>query len=279
MNKRIWAATALAGLVLAACQSAPAETAVLPTVAIPTETVAALPSETSEPATATVEASPTATASATPENTTTPLPTETPAAPATPDPNQGTGDVVYDERFDGTLGWGWGYSDDVVAFTPEDGKVTAVTTQGDAGWRVTIGPGAGWLDQQITLTAEVTACTESDEYGLLYRGALDDQTSILNGYVFKVTCGGLASVEVLRDNQPSVLVQPTAAQVNPTGENTLTVWAARGEMRFYVNGSFIATAEDSTFTSGRLGLYVRDRNGGPMTVGFTGLALREVTPP
>ena len=239
MKTKIWAATALAGLAIVACQGAPAATEDSPTSAIPTETQASPATETplAVSASATPEPSPTGTFTVEPTHTDTPVATDTPAAPATPDPNQGVGDLIYDERFDGSLGWGWGYSDDVVAFTPKDGAVTAVTTQGDAGWRVTIGPGANWLDQQITLTADVTACTESDEYGLLYRGALDDQTSILNGYVFKVTCGGLASVEVLRDNQPSVLVEPTPAQANPTGENILTVWAARGEMRFYVNGA------------------------------------------
>lgn len=273
----------LMAMLLAACQSTatePAATAPLPTDTVGAEATATTPAETP---TAQPSSTPAATATATATSTTTAEPTaaatETLAVPATPDPNQGVGDVVYQETFDGTSRWGWGFTDDAVSFTNEDGAVKAVTTRGDAGWRVTIGPGDSWLDQQILLTTDTTACTESDEIGLLFRGALDDQTSVLNGYVFKFTCGGTASVDVVRDNQPSVLVDPVEATVNLTGKNELLVWAGRSEMRFYVNGAFVASAEDNTFTSGRLGLYVRDRNGGGMTVAFQELVVRGVTPP
>ncbi len=280
MMRRNIGLLALVGALLAACQAGPTATpepqAPLPTDTAPAEPTATetVPSPTATPAaTTTATATPTATASPTAAAT------DTVPAPATPDPNQGVGDVVYTETFDGTQGWGWGFSDDAVAFTTENGAVKAVTTVGDAGWRVTIGPGAAWLDQQVVLKTDTTACTENDEFGLLYRGALDDQTGILNGYVFKVTCGGRASVEVLRDNQPSVLVEPLDVTVNKTGENTLMVWAGRGEMRYYINGVYVTSAQDNTFTSGRLGLYVRDRNGGGMTVSFTDLTVRAVTPP
>jgi len=272
----------LVAVVLAACQVGPADTPVVPT-GLPTDTAeAVLPTETARPTETTaphVTETPTATTTATATSTATAAPTETPVVPATPDPNEGAGEPVYDESFDGTLGWGWGFTDDAVAFTSGDGAVTAKTSLGDAGWRVTIGPGASWLDQQVTLKTDTLACTESDEFGVLFRGALDDETGFLNGYVFKITCGGRAAVEVLRDNQPSVLVEPVEAQVNPTGENILTVWAGRSQLRFYVNGVYLATAEDSTFTTGRLGLYVRDRNGGGMEVKFTQLIVRQVTPP
>lgn len=274
---------ALIAALLAACQANVTETA--PPEALPTDTAVVEATATEPAETATAEPNPTdaATATATTEPSATPSPTpaltETATVPPTPDPNQGVGDAVYQETFDGSQGWGWGFTDDAVAFTAEDGAVKAVTTIGDAGWRVTIGPGANWLDQQILLTTDTTACTESDEFGLLFRGALDDETSILNGYVFKITCGGLASVDVVRDNQPSVLLDPVEATVNPTGKNELLVWAGRSEMRFYVNGVYVATAEDSTFTSGRLGLYVRDRNGGGMTIAFQDLTVRTVTPP
>lgn len=282
MMRRKIGLIALVCVLLAACQAGPTATPE-PQAPVPTDTAPAEPTatETAPSPTATSAVTATATATATPTETTSPTPaaTDTAPVPATPDPNQGVGDVVYNETFDGTQGWGWGFSDDAVAFTTENGAVKAVTTVGDAGWRVTIGPGASWLDQQIVLKTDTTACTENDEFGLLYRGALDDQTGILNGYVFKVTCGGKASVDVIRDNQPSVLVQPLDVSVNKTGENTLTVWAGRGEMRYYINGVYVATAQDSTFTSGRLGLFVRDRNGGGMTVSFTDLTVRNVTPP
>lgn len=281
MMRRKIGLIALVSVLLAACQAGPTATPE-PQAPVPTDTAPAEePTATETAPSPTATAAVTATATATPTETASPTPaaTDTAPVPATLDPNQGVGDVVYNETFDGTQGWGWGFSDDAVAFTTENGAVKAVTTVGDAGWRVTIGPGASWLDQQIVLKTDTTACTENDEFGLLYRGALDDQTGILNGYVFKVTCGGKASVDVIRDNQPSVLVQPLDVSVNKTGENTLTVWAGRGEMRFYINGVYVATAQDSTFTSGRLGLFVRDRNGGGMTVSFTDLTVRNVTPP
>lgn len=274
---------ALVAAFLTGCQLTATEPA--PTAPLPTDTVIveATATEVVETPTAAATQTPALTATATASLTATASPTaaatETPAAPATPDPNQGVGDVIYQETFDGTSRWGWGFTDDAVTFANDNGSIKAVTTRGDAGWRVTIGPGDSWLDQQILLTTDTTACTESDEFGLLFRGALNDETSVLNGYVFKITCGGTASVDVVRDNQPSVLVDPIEATVNPTGKNEILVWAGRNEMRFYVNGVYVASAEDATFTSGRLGLYVRDRDGGGMTVAFQDLTVRGVTPP
>jgi hypothetical protein len=247
---------------LAACQTNPATT--LP----PTSTPAAA-TATSVPASPTAVIPATVTLpAATPTPSATPPPTETPtpAATPTPDPNLGVGASVYEDTFDGAR-WGWTFQDDVVNFSLGDGQLNAVMSRSDAFWRISSGPDfVRAADQQVRLAARANLCYENDEYGLL----------------FKVNCRGQARVELMRDSVPSVLLDWTASPAITTGapaENALLVWAAKDQMHFYVNDKYVGSVTDKSFAEGDVGVYLRDRTNGGLSVSFTTLTIKAVTLP
>ncbi|MBL8056921.1 MAG: hypothetical protein JNK29_09500 [Anaerolineales bacterium] len=265
---------------LAACQTTPATSP--PATAAPQSASAtpAPPTATAViPATVTLPA-----ATVTP--TATPLPSETPApaVTATPDPNLGVGATLYEDKFDGAR-WGWTYQDDAVNFSLGNGQLNAVMSRSDAFWRISSGPDfirAG--DQQVRLATRVNLCYDADEYGLLFRNTNStsgDQTKF-NGYLFKITCGGQARVELLRDSVPSVLLDWTRTPAIVAGapaENALLVWAAGDQLHFYVNDKHVGSLTDRAFADGDVGVYLRDRTNGGLSVSFTGLTIKAVTLP
>lgn len=279
-KRQSWPIVVAAAIALVGCQVLPEqappatveETPISTVVAVSTETMLP-PSEapggsapTVRPRAATTTALPTETATATP----TPLPAET------PDPNTRVGEMLLEETFSGRTGWGWGYRDDSVTIADQGDLVRAQVANGDSGWRVSLGPDIAFIDQQSTLTIANRVCEAADEVGLAYRAGLDEANGKLNGYVFKITCGGTFSVDVLRGSQPSTLIGWTATDAIRLDQNALQVWVSRGDMKFFINGQFVGAIRDNTYTAGRLGLYVRDRSGGGLDVAFTDLTVRQV---
>lgn len=261
-------------LLLTACQPSPATTAA-PLLTLPISTQEAPTAPPVLPATLTLaptDAGATATAA----------PTLTPLPPgATPDPNLGVGATVWDESFDGSSGWKWEFSDPLVTFAIANGQLSGVMTRGDQGWRVSGGPDVQAVNAQYRLTVRTFLCYEKDEYGLLFRSRAN-QNFEFSGYLFKLSCGGQARVELMRDNDPSVLLDwiPTPAiQSGAPAENTLMVWATNEQLHFYVNERHIGSATDKTFTGGNFDLYLRDRTNGGLSVAYSRLTVKEVTAP
>lgn len=221
-----------------------------------------------------------------PQPTSSPSPTPetppTPGTPATPDPNQGLGSFLFEDLFDGSSGWLWGFSEEgVVSFSIDNGSVLARLEAANKGWRISLGPDAFTAsDQQVQLTARSEACGERDEWGLLFRGALNSNTKF-NGYVFKLNCDGQASVDRLAGNKATPLLGWTpvpGVQAGAGRDNTLLVWAGQSELRFYVNGVYIGTVNDSTYPSGEYGLYVNGRDSSSARFRFTSLRVFGVAP-
>ncbi len=273
------------GLTLAACsarstatpastQPAATATHAIPTVTTvaPTATVVA-PTATSVPPTPTV-AAPTATAV---------VPTEaapTEVVPATPDPNEGVGDLIYADPLDGSSGWNWGFSDDAVQFGVENGQLVGSMTSSAAWWRFSLGPDdLSAANQQVRVTARPVTCDGGDEYGLIFRGG-ERAAGGYDLYVFKLRCDGAARFEAVLDGQTTVLADWTSSPAIQSGagaENTLVAWMNDGEFRFYVNEQYLFTAQDSTLSAGYYGFYLMDRSEGGLTVTFDDLLAREVS--
>ena len=133
-------------------------------------------------------------------------------------------------------------------------------------------------NQQVRVTAHPTACAENDEYGLMFRGSVDAEFKY-SLYLFTLRCGGAARFLLIRGTETTVLADWTpapAAQLGAPADNTLMVWMAGGEFRFYVNDQYLFTAADSTLTDGFYGLYLSDRTAGGETVYFEDLIARAV---
>ncbi len=237
---------------------APTATAVVPTEPAPTE-----------PA-------PTATTAPTSEPAVTPA---TPV-PATPDPNQGAGAVVFEDRLNGRDGWGWTFSDDAATFAAAGDELQAVMHDPEAWWRFTLGPDDLRLgDQQVQVTAHTVACAANDEYALMFRASATAVANEYQAYVFKLRCGGAARLDRLEGTTSLPLVDWTPSDASRTGapaDNTLLVWMAGPEMRFYVNGAYLFSAQDAALSEGTFGFYVDDQTSGGLTVNFEDLSARGI---
>ncbi len=239
----------------------------------------AAPSETTSPTQAVTATG--VPASATPAATTEPAATASPAVTATPDPNEALGDVVYQDKLDGTGGWFWTFADDVANFGVVDGKLKAVMKTANSGWRFTISQDTLKLgSQQVSVNAHTVTCGPNDEYGLMLRLQPDASHSGYDGYSFKLRCSGQASFEMITGIQRKTIVDWTASPAIKTGapaDNNLLVWAGGGEFRFYVNGQYLFSASDSTLSAGFYGVYLYDRTAGGETVTFDTLVSKAVS--
>lgn len=286
--KLSYLALSVAALALAACAArataTPANTpaAPIPTTTAPAATVtapAAEPTNTGAAPTATAApptetpAAPTETAAAPTE----PAPTE--AVPATPDPNEGLGEVLYADPLDGTSGWHWGYNDSAVTFAIENGQLKGTMLSSEEWWRFSLGPDdLSAANQQVRVTARPVACDGDDEYGLIFRGG-ERAAGGYDLYVFKLRCDGAARFEAVLNGRSTVLVDWTSAPAIQSGagaENTLVAWMHGGEFRFYVNEQYLFSAQDETLASGYYGFYLMDQRAGGLTVTFDDLLARAV---
>ncbi len=209
-----------------------------------------------------------------------PTPAE-PTAQPTPDPNEGVGEVIFADAMDGESGWHWGFADEAVSFGVDTERevLAAVMTTSELWWRYTLGPdGVSAADQQVTVNMRAVACEGDDEYGLIFRG----QERAAGGYdlyVLKLRCSGAARFESVMDGHTTTLVDWTAAPAIHGGagaENSLTVWMSGGAFRFYANGQYLFSAQDSALEAGYYGFYLFDRTGGGLSVNFDDLVAREV---
>lgn len=256
-----------------------------------TATAAALGSATpvlptAPPAASDTPLPPTATATVTAEPTVTPSPlgpeaSATPAAPATPDPNEAVGDVVYQDPLDGSGTWFWTFADDTAVFgiDPERQQLKGTMLQAGAGWRFTVSPDTLRIgNQQVRVTTRTQACAANDEYGLIFRGSVDAEFNY-SMYLLSVRCSGAARFLLIRGVEATVLTDWTpapAAQPGAPADNTLMVWMAGSEFRFYINDQYLFSAADSALTDGFYGLYLYDRTAGGETVFFEDLIARAV---
>ncbi len=311
-RKSITLALFVSAVALAACQarsdtplpatSLPADTpattqvqAATARIVVVTATWPAYPGPASTATTAPATVVPTVTPVAATQAPPTAAPTQAPATPATtqvqaatlpptPDPNERVGGLVYEDRLDGSSRWLWNFHDDAVTFGLEDGHLRGVANQSSAYWRFTLGPDTlNNGDQQVSVTAHTVACGPNDSYGLIFRAVAAEAAAETEGafdlYAFNVTCGGLARFETISGTRASAIVDWTASpaiQTGPNADNTLQVWMAGSVFRFYINGQYLFSAQDSRLASGTYGFYLQDRTQGGLTVTFDNLVARVV---
>jgi hypothetical protein len=252
-----------------------------PATTPPTEAASPTPQVIAPTATQPPPATPTP---APPTATPTEAATATPTVPPTPDPNEGVGNLVYSDRFDGTSGWSWTFEDDAVKFgiSREQGRLNGVAKRSGT-WRFTISDDTVRVgNQQVRVTARTEVCAENDEYALLFRGRVDAATNTYSYYAFKLRCGGAARLERLDGPNTTVLVNWAASSAIKAGagqDNVLMVWANRDEMRFYVNDQYLFSAQDAALSEGFYGFYLHDRTNGNMAVSWQNLEARSVSVP
>jgi hypothetical protein len=189
------------------------------------------------------------------------------------------GEVVYQDPLDGSSTWFWTFQDDVAVFgiDPQRQQLKGSMSQAGQGWRFTVSPDTLHVgNQQVQVTTHAAACQENDEYGLMFRGSVDADFNY-SMYAFKLRCNGAARFDLLRGTETTVLADWTPTPSQPlAADNTLLVWAAGDEFRFYLNDQYLFTAFDGTLTDGFYGLYLYDRTAGGATVYYEDLMARAV---
>jgi len=274
---RVWPLGFWILLFLTACQLG-VQTTAAPPITAPPPTAITLASDTPLPVFTVTSAPPTLTL-APPPLTATPAPQVT----ATPDPNLGVGDVVYEDKLDGSSGWRWGFVEEgVVTFSTAGGQLDAVMLQPNVGPRFTVSPDTAKVgDQQVRVTARANLCYRLDEYGLMFRGRLDSNNNYQT-YVFKLNCDRAARVEILQSEGAQVLVDWTTSPAFVGGapaENMLVIWMAKDQFHFYVNDRYLFSLQDAALAEGFYGFYIRDRTNGGESVSFSNLTAKEVKMP
>jgi hypothetical protein len=190
------------------------------------------------------------------------------------------GAVLYQDALDGTSRWNWGFQDDAASFGLDDGHLKGVAGQSGAYWRFTLGPDTlSNSDQQVSVAAHTVACGPNDIYGLIFRAAPAETEGQFDLYAFELNCSGQARFESISGSHAAPRVDWTASPAIHTGpgaDNSLLVWMAGGEFRFYANGQYLFSARDDSLAAGTYGFYLQDRTQGGLTVNFDDLVARAV---
>jgi hypothetical protein len=138
------------------------------------------------------------------------------------------------------------------------------------------GPSLDLRDYYLELTIRPDLCSGEDEAGFLFR-VVDP----LNYYRFSILCQGGARVTRVFDGDEVALIPVTETFTAFPGalvQNRIAVLASGPVLTFFINGTDVFTAQDTTFISGGLGLYVRSRRSGQTTVSFDDLIVRDLMP-
>ncbi len=128
----------------------------------------------------------------------------------------------------------------------------------------------------IEITASPSLCRGEDEYGVLFR-----VTPALDFYRFSLSCEGTVRLDKYIGGKASSPYPKTFSGSVPPGapsQSRLAVWVRGKEMHFYVNGEYQFSVNDPTIAEGSLGLFARSTGESAVTVSFSDLVVRQVTP-
>ncbi len=100
---------------------------------------------------------------------------------------------------------------------------------------------------------------QGDEGGLVFRS--NSNSSLAQFYLFSVNQNGSYRLDVSKDttHNTSLVADNSSAIKTGTGQtNLLTVVAKGSVMYLYINKQYVASASDSTYSSGMLGVFASD---------------------
>lgn len=244
-------------------QQAEENTTPQPSATLHIITPTATPGETTEEAQPEETEEPTA-----PTNTTTPRPTID-AAQINPD-KEFTGAKFVDEFDDATLWY------DSSGILPDSEYLKLEMTEGDMyvtgklrlwdTWWIT---GFTLSDFYIEMEVNSGDCSGSDTYGMILRASQHGQPT--RGYLIGFTCDGKVYAKRLESVSPYVatsILNPTETDLiyaGPNQTNILGVAFDGNTISIYPNRYYFSTLQDSTFSSGRYGVYVQAGDKGNYT--------------
>jgi len=205
-------------------------------------------------------------------NTPTPVPTFT--RTPTPDLRPNVGAVVVEDDFSSEEEWVLTSAEDYnIAIA--NGHLTMVLSRPE--WFIFTTRTEPLLDDfYAEITASPNLCSGEDEYGLIVRTS---PASV--HYRFAVSCDGRAKVTRVSHNSARVIIPWTRNPAIPAlapSSSRLAVWANGQDIRFFVNGEYLFSIVDTVLLEGTIGAFVRTSGDTPVSVNYSDLGIRRVTP-
>ncbi len=235
----------------------------------PTETTVALPSPTD-----TLPPSPTATVGPSPTGlpTSTGQPSATPSGPRL-DPAATWGAANLVDTLDSPANWvsGDGSLADTDNIRIEHNGTQLLVTGKNLLFETWWFTWPTLSDFYLEITVQSSACTDSDAYGLIFRGS-ERGAPTVRGYLALLTCDGNYRLRRLDAASPTYTAsdlipstQSTAIHSGANQTNVFGIQAVGSTLTLYANGYRLAEYTDATFHSGRFGLLVRSGSNAPYT--------------
>ena len=205
-----------------------------------------------------------ATVTQTPFPTTVTLPTEEPLA--------GVGALILSDQFEEATPWTTGMADNASAVV-ERGRIILTARPKFSVLSLRTEPMLS--DFYAEIEARLNLCRGTDTYGLLLRA-----TSNIDYYRFAVNCNGQARAERVHSGEVVPLQDWLPSGDAPTGapgEVKFGVWAAGGELRFFLNNHYQFGVRDPVYQNGTLGVYIISGGMTETTVSFSDLNISLVS--
>lgn len=199
--------------------------------------------------------------------TSTPQPRPTEFASPTPNLHPGLGVLLLSDDFSQTGFWPTSQSNNGSAAVANN-RIT-LSTQSSGVFVISLRSEPTFNDFYAEITASPSLCRGESEYGFVLRAA-----SSGDHYRFALSCDGRVKVDRLLGGSlsspvawaPSALV-PAMAPSN----SRLAVWAEGSEIRFFINDTYLFSITDTVIYSGTLGVFIRSRGEGTLSVSFSDL--------
>lgn len=202
-----------------------------------------------------------------------PTSTPTPAsqaepATATPDFMPGLGRTVYTDDFTDPENWS-----DLGTDYIRDGRLTLAASNGV--YLVSLNQELVISDFYAEVMIHLNLCRSTDEYGILVRAIP------VSYYRFSLTCNGEINADRITNQSRTPLKLPFTTLDAPRGspaEVKAAIWAVGREMRFFLNDIYQFGVSDPVLVGGSIGFFVRASENSPITISFSDLVIRDVSP-
>jgi hypothetical protein len=199
-----------------------------------------------------------------------------PTQPVTPTPDYrpGLGGTILTDDFSDPASWALGRTSSGSAALGKNELSLVISEPGAYEYTVRGEPVLN--DFYLEITASPTLCRGQDEYGLLIR-----YQSPVDLYRYSLTCDGQVRLDRLVDGKASSPQPLTFSGSFPPGApniSRLAVWAQGDELRFFINDIYQFSVKDPLLLGGNIGFFARSAGDNAVTVNFSDLVIREITP-
>ncbi len=147
----------------------------------------------------------------------------------------------------------------------------------DPTWFVWCNPGQNFTDIHVEVTAENVSGKSDTVFGLICNDQKAATQANENFYYLGIRSDGHYTIRLSKGGNDKILADDTSADI-PTNAISYTVGAdcAGGNLALYVNGTQIATAHDSTYLSGDVGLFAWTGKATPAEIHYDDIAVTKL---